>query len=193
MAAGLAVAVWSWTPARTFMQMFCASLIIATGAWMDSNASSQTLLSDLYVSQALLGFGASLFIGPALLFGFGQVLQLGRDHFVSMVVAFGISQNLGGLLGASLLSRFQAMRAEVHAAALSEQLLAGAAQVTERLTRHGTDGLFVSVQREANVLAFNDVFQLVAAIALLTALYVAAPPIVAVARRLHGRLSRPSF
>ncbi len=188
MALGVTAAALSWTQSRTFMQILVAALIIALGAWLDGGANNLTRPSQLFLSQGLLGFGACLFIGPALIVGFGQVLQLGRDHFISMVVMFGISQNLGGLLGASLLSTLQAARSKVHAAALSEHLAAGDSQAAARLFQQGAAAVYSALQREANVLAFNDVFQLVVVLAVATALHVACPMILASVRAFRDRV-----
>lgn len=179
MVLGLVTAVMTWAPPRTFTQIMVAALIIALGAWLDGDATNLTRPEQLYLSQALLGFGACLFIGPALVYGFGQVLQLGRNYLISMLVMFGISQNIGGLLGASLLGTYQISRAKAQAAALSEHLVAADPLVADRLAGQGAAGLYRSLQREASILAFNDVFQLVTLIALLTALVIAWPKLVA--------------
>lgn len=190
MAAGLLTAVLTWTPERTFHQIVAAALTIAAGAWLDSGANALTRPPQLYLSQALLGFGACLFVGPALIFGFGQVLQRGRDHFISMVVMFGISQNLGGLLGASLLGTWQAVRAKAHAAALSEHLLPGDPGVAARWLQQGSAGLNGALQAQANVMAFNDVFRLVSLLALAIAIYLAWPAVAGALRALNDKRRR---
>jgi MFS family permease len=188
MVLGIAVAALTWTPPKTFKLILAAALVITVGAWLDTGANNLTRPTQLYLSQALLGFGACMFIGPALLFGFGQVLQLGRDHFVSMVVMFGMTQNLGGLLGASLLGTFQVVRTKAHAAALSEHLVSGEPEVAARLASKSTSNLYGALQREASVLAFNDVFMLVAVIASLTAVYIGYPIMSAHIRALYSKL-----
>jgi len=153
-------------------QVLVAALAISLGAWLDSGATNLTRPAQLYVSQALLGFGACLFIGPALLYGFVRVLQLGPNYLVSYLVVFGISQNVGGLLGSAALGTYQVARTREHAAALSEHLVSSDPQVSARLAQQGAGGLYAALQREAAVLAFNDVFQLVAMLALATASFI---------------------
>lgn len=99
------------------------------------------------------------------------MLQLGPNYLISFLILFNVTQNVGGLLGSSLLGTFQIARARAHAGALSENLIAADPIVAARLAQQGASGLYSAMQREATVLAFNDVFQLIAAIAFGTASY----------------------
>ncbi len=148
-----------------------ASLIIAAGAGLDSLASSLTRPPQLYLSQGLLAFGSTLFIGPALLFGFGKVLEQGKGFIVSFSVMFSLSQNIGGLAGSALLSTVQVIQARAHTQSMYSHLLAGDPAVAARV-QGSIASLAQVVSREANVAAFNDVARLVMVIALLTALYI---------------------
>ena len=152
-------------------QVMAAAVIIGIGALIDTSSTNLTRPAQLYLSQSLLGFGTCLFIGPALLFGFIRVIQLGPNYLVSFLVVFSASQNIGGLLGSALLGTYQVMRTRAHAGALSEHLLASDPQVMARLTQQGGAGLYAALQREAAVLAFNDVFGAVAALSFAIALY----------------------
>jgi hypothetical protein len=171
--AGVVTAVTTFRPETVLAQIMVAAFVIAIGAWLDTGSNSLTRPEQLYVSQAFLGFGACLFIGPALLYGFGRVLQLGPNYLISFLVIFSVSQNVGGLLGASLLGTYQVERAKAHALALSEHLVAADPLVAARLAQQGPAALFGAVQREANLLAFNDVFFLVACLAALIGVYMA--------------------
>ncbi len=191
MVAGAAVAVLTLSERRLPWQVASAALIIALAAWMDSHATTQTRPAQLYLSQALLGFGTTLFIGPALVFGLLRVLRRGPDVFISLIVVFGITQNVGSIAGSALLGSLQVAAAHAHAETLSERLLAGDPQVIARLqagaaalgsaiadpAARGAQGaglLAQALNREAAVLAFNDVFSFVAALALTVALIVLA-------------------
>ncbi|MFT4076101.1 MAG: MFS transporter [Asticcacaulis sp.] len=149
-----------------------ASLIIALGAGLDSFASSLTRPPQLYLSQALLAFGSTFFIGPALLFGFGKVLEQGKGFIVSFSVMFSLSQNIGGLAGSALLSSYQVIQARAHTQSMYSHLLAGDPAVAARV-QGGVTSLAQVISREANVAAFNDVARLVMVIAILTAFYIA--------------------
>jgi len=188
MALGLAAAVFTLNPQRIREQVIVAALIMALGAWMDSHATSQTRPHELYISQALLGFGATLFIGPTLAFGFLRMIVRGPAYFVSLVVLFSTTQNVGSLLGSAVLGTYQVASARAHAAALAEHLVGADPQVITRL-QSGSQLLAATVPdpaqqaalggallaqaqaREAAVLAFNDVFRFVALVALGTALF----------------------
>ncbi|PFH10254.1 hypothetical protein BCF11_2671 [Collimonas sp. PA-H2] len=190
MVLGTIAAAATLSEKRLPYQVIAAALVIALGAWMDSNATNLTRPPQLYLSQALIAFGTTLFIGPALLYGFIRMFRRGADHLVSFVVLFSITQNIGGLGGSALLGSYQVIAARAHVQALSEHLLAADPQVAARIfsggaaiakvvadptlrTAQGGAFLVQAMTGEANILAYNDVFRLVALLALLTALYIA--------------------
>ncbi|MGI4880315.1 MAG: MFS transporter [Janthinobacterium lividum] len=185
MAAGAVVAAVTLSASRLPYQVAAAAVFIAAGAWIDSGADNLTRPGELFLSQALLGFGACLFLGPSLLYGFIRVLQLGPAYLVSLIVVFSISQNLGGLLGSAFLGTYQVIAAKSHAAALSEHLVVGDPQVAQRIAGQGGAALYQALQREASILAFDDVFRLVAVIALAISAWVLV--VIAVKRSAIGR------
>jgi MFS family permease len=167
-----------------------ATLLIALAAWFDSHSTSLTRPAQLYFSQALIGFGTALFIGAAFLYVFVQVLLRGPNHLISVLVVFSTTQNIGGIAGSALLGTYQTAQARAHSAALAEQLTAGNVALADRLqagagavsgaladpagrSLQGSGLLSQALAREASILAYNDVFQLVTLIALLTAALVA--------------------
>ena len=185
---GIATAVLTLRPHRVRQQVIVAALIIALGAWLDSHATNQTRPQELYLSQALLGFGTTLFIGPALAFGFLRMLERGPAYFVSLVVLFSSTQNVGGLAGSALLGSYQTVATRSHLSALAENLVAADPQVVARLqtgtqllagavtdpgrqVAQGGALLAQAAAREATILAFNDVFRFVALLAVATALF----------------------
>jgi hypothetical protein len=171
-------------------QVIVASLAIAAGAWMDSHASNLTRPEQLYLSQFLIGFGTCMFIGPTLAHGILKVIRHGPDYFVTLVVVFSMTQNVGGLIGSAALGTYQTAATRAHFQELAERVSAGDAQVADRVAgssralsgaitdpalraQQGGAALAASMTREANVLAFNDVFRLVWQMALATGLLVA--------------------
>jgi MFS family permease len=165
-------------------------LLIAIGAWMDADASNLTRPANLYASQALIGFAAVYFLGPTMMAGVLQALAKGPSHMVSFSAVFGIAQTLGGLGGTALLGTFQIIREKFHShelvqsvvmtdpqVALRMQQLGGAygRAVTDPVLRQaqGTQLLTQQLTREANILAFNDVFMLIAALAAMAFVYLA--------------------
>jgi hypothetical protein len=137
----------------------------------------------------LLGFGTTLFIGPALAYGFLRMLERGPTHFVSVVVLFSSTQNIGGLIGSALLGSYQTIAARSHFSALTEHLASADPQVVARIQSgahllggaiadpagqiaQGGALLAQSAAREATILAFGDVFRFVALLAVATAIFV---------------------
>jgi predicted MFS family arabinose efflux permease len=173
--AGLFVAISATrfeTPARP-LQVAC--LMIAIAAFLDSGATNQTGPANVYISQALVGFAGLLFIGPAMVIGLSRTLLQGPQFFISWLVVFLATQNLGGLVGSALFGTLQTVREKFHSHSLVEQVmlnnpvdaarLAASAQqlsgvVADPTLRAAQGAALVSrqVTREANILAYNDVF-----------------------------------
>lgn len=184
---GIIAATVTTSERRIPYQVLCAALLIALGAWLDMGSNNLTRPDNLIVSQSLIAFSTTLFIGPVLLYGAAQMIRRGPNHLVSLVVLFSITQNIGGLAGSALLGTFQIVRAKVHAAALADAMMVGDPTVTDRiaagaaalrgtvtdpaqLSAQGAGLLGQSLSREAAVLGFNDAFVLVMIVALLAAL-----------------------
>jgi hypothetical protein len=188
MLAGIAVAALTLSPRRIAWQVLCAAIIIAFAAWLDTSSNDLTRPPQLFLSQMLIGFGTTLFIGPALAHGLLKVIQRGGSEFlVSFVVLFSITQNVGGLIGSALLGTWQTIAAKAHAGALSEHLLASDPDVVDRLragagavagvvpeagaqAAQGAALLSQALSRQADVLAYNDTFRFVMILALATAI-----------------------
>jgi DMSO reductase anchor subunit len=135
----------------------------------------------MYASQALIAFAATYFLGPALLFGMTRALQQGSGHIISFIALFGMINSIGGLAGTALLGSYQQIREKANSAALvqaidptdpivAQRLQAGGAAVSrvvgDPALRSAEGGAILSqtTTREANVLAFDDVFRLIAAL-----------------------------
>ena len=199
MLAGIVACVLTLSEQALPRQVFVASLAIAAGAWMDSHANDLTRPEQLYLSQSLIGFGTCLFIGPTLAHGVIKVLRLGADYFVTLVVVFSMTQNIGGLIGSALLGSYQTVATRAHFQELAERMPVGDIQVANRVAgstralagtvadpglraQQGGAALAASMTREATVLAFNDVFRLVWRLALATALLVVVLMLIAAVR-----------
>lgn len=190
MLAGIVAAVLTLKEERLPYQIMAAALCIALGALLDSRSNNLTRPEQLYVSQCLIGFGTTLFIGPAILYGFLQMMRKGADHFITIVVVFSITQNVGALAGSAFMGSYQVERTRVHANDLAAQLIGADPRVVTRITEgalssssvvadpalriaEGGSILGAAVGREATVLAFNDTFLLLAWLAGGTAAFVA--------------------
>ncbi len=186
--AGIVTAVFSFDPADPSRAITLAVLLIALGAFMDASATSLSRPSSFYLSQALIGFASMLFLAHAMVIGISRTLLAGPKHFVSFVVLFGLSQSLGGIAGTALLGTFQIVREKFHSHELVQSIVltdplvaarvrgtgASVANVIGDPTLTNAEGaalLARTVSREANVLAFNDVFLLIGVLAILTFLW----------------------
>lgn len=164
--------------------------IVAIAAFVDSHSTSLTRAPQLYWTQALIAFSATFFLGPALLFGMTRALKEGSGHIISFIALFGIINSLGGLAGSALLGTYQTIREKNASAAIvqtidptdpivQQRIQAGAAGIGRVIgdsalrQAEGRALLSQTASREANVLAYDDVFRLVALLAALTCAYLA--------------------
>ncbi|CAM3284085.1 MFS transporter [Pseudomonas floridensis] len=186
--AGLAVSALTINPAHLIKPLLISLAMMAAGAWMDSHSTNLTRQSNMYLSQFLLAFGGTFFLGPTLVLGISGVLANPRN-MVSFSVLFGITQNIGGLIGSAALGTFQIVREKFHSSHIVEHLTLINPLVQSRLQSYsasygsviadpaqrntqGIRAMATAATREANVLAYNDVFMLIALIAVLTMVWI---------------------
>ncbi|MGN2435861.1 MFS transporter [Pseudomonas syringae] len=186
--AGLAVSALTINPAHLIKPLLISLAMMAVGAWMDSHSTNLTRQSNMYLSQFLLAFGGTFFLGPTLVLGISGVLANPRN-MVSFSVLFGITQNIGGLIGSAALGTFQIVREKFHSSHIVEHLTLIDPLVQSRLQSYsasyssviadpslrnsqGIRTMATAATREANVLAYNDVFMLIALIAVLTMIWI---------------------
>ncbi len=189
--AGLALSLATLNTADLLKPVLISTALIAIAAFLDADATNLTRPGQLFLTQAMIAFAAIYFLGPTMMSGILQALAKGPSHLVSFSAVFGISQQLGGLGGAAFLGSFQIMRERLHSSNLVADLVATDPQVTLRLQqlgsaygrvqgdpalRQGEGGVLLSQQvaREANILAFNDVFLLIGVLATIGFVYLAA-------------------
>jgi MFS family permease len=186
--AGLMTAVVTLRPTDVATPINIAVALIAVGAFMDAFSNNLTRPSSFYLSQAIIGFASLLFLAQAILIGFARALLTGGKQFISFIVLFSMSQSIGGLVGTALLGTFQIVREKVHSHELVQSIVmsdplvaarlqASAAQLNGALSdpalraATGAGTLAQQVAREANILAYNDVFMLVGVLATLAVLW----------------------
>lgn len=189
--AGLILSLVTLNPMDLLKPIIISCAMIAIAAFMDADASNLTRPAQLFLTQAMLSFAAIYFIGPTMMGGIVQALAKGPSHLVSFSAIFSISQQLGGIGGAALLGSFQIMRERFHSEMLVQSILPTDPQVALRLQQlsgayartlgdqmlrqsEGAVLLGQQVAREANILAFNDVFLLIAVLATIAFAYLAA-------------------
>lgn len=185
---GLVISALTINPQHLFMPLVISLACMATGSFMDCSSNNLTRPQQMYFSQFLLAFGSTFFVGPTMVLGTRNVVTNPRN-LVSFSVLFGICNNLGGLIGAALLGTFQIAREKFHSSVLVEQLTLLDPLVLSRVqsaaagyagiiadpslrTSLGTQALATAATREANILAYNDVFILIGCIAVLTMIWI---------------------
>lgn len=185
---GMIASALTIKPTHLSWPIVTSLVVMIIASYMDAQSSPLTRGNNLYVSQFLLGFSSAFFLGPAMLLGIGGVVTQPKN-LVSFVVLFGMSQNLGGLIGSAILGTFQTWREKYHSSLLGDQLSQLDPNVTERLSQYSSlfssqlpDNVLLSAQSssqlqivatlQANVLAYNDTYLLTAALALITLMWV---------------------
>lgn len=169
-----------------------AILVIAVAAFADTRTGIMSRPSDLYLTQAAIAFAAVFAMGPVMMEGMLRALAAGPAYVISFIAVFSLSQTLGGLAGVSLLSAFHTIRLKTHLIDAGATLTLAnpelARQVGESSARFaGTisdpilqqqaaaQSITQAVGREAAVLAFNDVFFLIATLASIAFIIVLLP------------------
>ncbi|QKJ86704.1 MFS transporter [Paramixta manurensis] len=185
---GIAASALTIKPTHLSWPIVVSLLVMMIASFMDAHSSPVTRANNMLFSQFLLGFASTFFLAPAMLLGIGNVVTQPKN-LVSFVVLFGMSQNLGGLIGSAILGTFQTWREKYHSSLLGDQLSLLDPNVTERLNQYtalfnsqlgdsvlrGAQGV-VQLQNaatlQANVLAYNDTYLLTAGMAFCTLIWV---------------------
>jgi MFS family permease len=158
-----------------------ALVFLTVGAYLDSQATNLTRPAEMYLSQALIAAASSLFLPPSLAAGMMSALKKGPNYILSFFIVFLATQNIGGALGSALIGSFVTWREKFHSNILVEHIsltdpvvaqrvsqLAGAyGRVLTDKTLLNAEGLALLGQqatKEAYVLAYNDVFLVIAAV-----------------------------
>ncbi|TCM57704.1 MFS transporter [Rhizobium sp. PP-F2F-G48] len=152
-----------------------ALILIGAGAWLDSQSTNLTRPEQMFLSQALVGAGAAMFLPPVMTTGFGAALAKGPIYVVNFIVIFLFTQSLGSLMASAALGTFVTIREKFHSNLLAEQIMLSDPLVANRVTQlagsygkvitdktllnaEGLQLLTQQVSRESYVLAYNDAF-----------------------------------
>ncbi|MEK1931836.1 MAG: MFS transporter, partial [Pararhizobium sp.] len=155
-----------------------ALVLIATGAWLDSQSTSLTRPEQMYLSQGMVAAGAAMFLPPVMSKGFAAVLAKGAPFIVNFLVIFLFTQSIGALCAQAALGTFVTIREKFHSNVLVEHVLLTNPNVAQRvsqlsfaygrvitdkslLSAEGLSLLGQQITREANILAYNDAFLVV--------------------------------
>jgi len=177
-AAGIVAGALAVGPDRLTQPVAFAIGLVGIAAFVDSHATNLTRPPELYLTQMVIAFSTTMYIGPAILVGLTQVLAEGGKKLTSFIILFGTTQSLGGLIGTALLSTYQSYREKQHSFDIVGHVTATDPQVASALQQSaarysavigdpalrsaaGAAALSQRVSIEANVLAYNDVFRLI--------------------------------
>jgi MFS family permease len=186
--AGVAASALTLNVEKLAHPVMLAIGLVAVAAYVDSHSTSLTRAPQMYWTQALIAFAATFFLGPSLLFGMVRALKAGTGHVITFIALFGIINGIGGLAGSALLGSYQLIREKAHSAEIVQSIDPTNPLVTQRLASggaavgrvlgdpalRGAEGRAILAQtatREANVLAYNDVFRMIALLAAATSAY----------------------
>ncbi|MDB6454525.1 MFS transporter [Falsirhodobacter sp. 20TX0035] len=169
-------------PGREHAIHAVALMLIIAGALMDSNSTSLTRPPQMMVSQAMIAFASALFLPAAMAAGLIVAFRKGPLYILSFIIVFLLTQRIGGALGSALFQTVLQFRQNAHTTRLHEGLGQSDPLVIQRLQTYagaytGTTAdvaarqaqavttLGQTVQREATVLAYNDIFFMIACVA----------------------------
>ena len=169
---GILVMLKTLGPKSLLFQMVVALGCIAMGALLACANNSLVRPDDLILSQCLIGFGATLFAGPALVACISQVLQRGAEVLVPTVLVFAAVQNFGTLAGTALLSSVQYISQQTAIAGYANRFRVGSPLIAQWSAN--LSDLSSSAQQQAAVIGYLNSFRLVVVIALIAMLVVLA-------------------
>lgn len=171
---GLACFAWM-RPGREGHLHLAALILIAIGAWLDSQATLDTRPEQMVISQALIGFAGMLFMPPAMMAGLLSALRNGPNYILSFIIVFLSTQSLGGVLGSGIFSTLINWRQAFHMQVLSEELqptspatmgeiarqmtlLAPQISDSAQLKAQAVAQIARTTSSQAYVMAYNDIY-----------------------------------
>lgn len=174
--AGIFLSAVTFSEKAAIPQILVSIVLVAVGSFMDSDATNLIRPQNMLLSQFLLSVAAGMFMGPLLLIGVMSALKNGPHYMVSFAVLFSLTQSIGGLAGPAALGSFQVIREKFHSSQINAHVDPTNPVIAQRLqiqgqiytatqsdpalrNAQGIAQLSQAATREANVLAFNDVFR----------------------------------
>ncbi|QDC39731.1 DHA2 family efflux MFS transporter permease subunit [Sphingobium fuliginis] len=143
-------------------------LIMATSCWVDTVLTNQAVGHDFVESQLLRGVGSVfgfLFLNQA------AIASVPREDAGDAAGLFNAVRNLGGSLALAGIATIQDQRSWLHSRRMEESLSANSGQVQDYIgsLAHSLGGqdaalrsLAGTIQREALVMTYNDIFTMLA-------------------------------
>ncbi len=127
---GLGMAALTVTPTRLPYIVLASLVLVAVASYIDTGASVSTRVPELLVSQPLVAFAGTLFIGPLFIFGLGRVLAEGGVRMTSFIALFNATQSVGTLTGNAFTQTFLFHAQQYHLRSYAAQAERSAPDVT---------------------------------------------------------------
>jgi DHA2 family multidrug resistance protein len=143
-------------------------LIMATSCWVDTVLTAQSVGHDFVESQLLRGVGTIL---GFLFLNQAAIASVPREQAGDAAGLFSAVRNLGGSLALAGIATVQDQRVWLHSRRMEESLSANSGQVQDYIggLAHAIGGqdaamrsLAGTIQREALVMTYNDIFTMLA-------------------------------
>ncbi|KQQ34861.1 hypothetical protein ASG19_13925 [Rhizobium sp. Leaf306] len=131
---GVAAAALIVSPARLPYMVLASLLLVATATYIDSGSSVSTRVPQLLITQAMMGFAGTLFIGPLFIFGLGRVLADGGERMTSFIALFNVTQSVGTLTGNAFTQTYLFEAQQYHLGAYAAQAAKSEPDVTSLLS-----------------------------------------------------------
>ncbi|MEK1897687.1 MAG: hypothetical protein AAAB20_31200 [Rhizobium sp.] len=184
--AGLLTAAVVISAKRLPQMVMIALSLVATAAFVDSFSGMDSRVPQFLLTQGVVAFATTMFIGPSFIFGLSRVITEGGAKMTSFVALFGITQAIGTLAGTAFVQSYLFYSQQLHlsdfanqapkSSALVAQLFFDAARrygttIADPVLRSGEVALTFAQQTllAARVAAYNDVFFAISIIAALAA------------------------
>jgi hypothetical protein len=110
-------------------------VLIAAGAYLDSQSTSLTRPEQMYLSQALVAAGAAMFLPPVMSSGFKAAMARGMPFIVNFLAIFLFTQSIGSLFASAMLGTFVTIREKFHSNVLVEHILLQDPLVAQRVSQ----------------------------------------------------------
>jgi DHA2 family multidrug resistance protein len=143
-------------------------LIMASSCWVDTILTAQSVGHDFIESQLLRGVGTIL---GFLFLNQAAIASVPREQAGDAAGLFSAVRNLGGSLALAGIATVQDQRVWLHSRRMEESLSANSGQVQDYIggLAHAIGGqdaamrsLAGTIQREALVMTYNDIFTMLA-------------------------------
>lgn len=132
--AGLVAAAMIVSPPRLPHMVLFALLLVAVATYIDSGSSVLTRAPQLMITQPLVAFAGTFFIGPVFIFGLGRVLADGGVRMTSFIALFNVTQSVGTLTGNAFTQTYLFHAQQYHLGEYAGQVAKSNPEVTALLS-----------------------------------------------------------